>query len=460
MAIQVRRGLKKDFDPYKMLPGEWAVSIDNQTQNQIVWMCFAAGVVKRMGTYEDFKAQIEEATGEILQQFITQLTEAAQELQNNVEIYIQGKVDNEWTPALQALVEKSETSEKAAADSASAAKQSEDNSRKSEESASGSAETATQKADEAFQSASVASQEAQTATEKAQEAEYYSKLSESWSHGNTGVRSGEDTNNSEYFSSLADKLVQEAQKLLEQAQKIVAAATQGALIPAGTIAFDELPMSPEVGYMYNISDDFTTDSRFEEGTGVFYRSGANVYWTKDGKWDVMIGAQVTGIKGDAEDTYHIGNYNITPKKIGAQPTITGAATSITGINLVADMALISDKNGKVATHGSVSATELGYLEGVTSYIQTQFNLLNSNLNNFFVANVGSIDLNTIDSTSFVLFNADSNNNPLTLGNGICLTFTYDISRAAQIVLGVSAKSEVWYRRKNIEKWDNWMKLSN
>ena len=58
MAIQVRRGVKDDFDPTKMLPGEWAVSIDTDTNNQIVWMCFKAGVVKRMGTYEDFKAQI------------------------------------------------------------------------------------------------------------------------------------------------------------------------------------------------------------------------------------------------------------------------------------------------------------------------------------------------------------------------------------------------------------------
>ena len=52
MAIQVRRGVKDDFDPTKMLPGEWAVSIDTDTNNQIVWMCFKAGVVKRMGTYE------------------------------------------------------------------------------------------------------------------------------------------------------------------------------------------------------------------------------------------------------------------------------------------------------------------------------------------------------------------------------------------------------------------------
>lgn len=59
MAIQMRRGMRKDFDPAKMLPGEWAVAIDNDTQNQIVWMCFAAGVVKRIGTYEDFLPEIE-----------------------------------------------------------------------------------------------------------------------------------------------------------------------------------------------------------------------------------------------------------------------------------------------------------------------------------------------------------------------------------------------------------------
>ena len=50
MAIQMRRGKKVNFDPQKMLPGEWAVSIDSETENQIVWMCFQPGVVKRMGT--------------------------------------------------------------------------------------------------------------------------------------------------------------------------------------------------------------------------------------------------------------------------------------------------------------------------------------------------------------------------------------------------------------------------
>ena len=55
MAIQMRRGQSVDFDPTKMLTGEWAVSIDNETQKQMVYMCFAPGVVKRMATLEDFQ---------------------------------------------------------------------------------------------------------------------------------------------------------------------------------------------------------------------------------------------------------------------------------------------------------------------------------------------------------------------------------------------------------------------
>lgn len=54
-----------------------------------------------------------------------------------------------------------------------------------------------------------------------------------------------------------------------------------------------------------------------------------------------------------------------------QATITGAATSIVSSNLAVSMALVSDASGKVAAHGTVSSTELGYLDGVTSAIQTQ-----------------------------------------------------------------------------------------
>jgi len=55
-----------------------------------------------------------------------------------------------------------------------------------------------------------------------------------------------------------------------------------------------------------------------------------------------------------------------------QATITGAATSITTNNLITSKALVSDADGKVAV-SNVTSTELGYLSGVTSNIQTQLN---------------------------------------------------------------------------------------
>lgn len=57
---------------------------------------------------------------------------------------------------------------------------------------------------------------------------------------------------------------------------------------------------------------------------------------------------------------------------GKQDTITGAATTITNSDLTKSRALVSNTNGKVAV-SSVTSTELGYLEGVTSNIQTQLN---------------------------------------------------------------------------------------
>lgn len=57
---------------------------------------------------------------------------------------------------------------------------------------------------------------------------------------------------------------------------------------------------------------------------------------------------------------------------GKQASITGAATSITGNNLTASRVLVSNSSGKVGV-SAVTSTELGYLDGVTSNIQTQLN---------------------------------------------------------------------------------------
>lgn len=85
MAIQSRRGAYGDFDPDKMLPGEWASVLKDDPKAQdgkAVYMCFSAGDVKRMATYEDMKNNIQEATAEIIKQAkeeVTEDTKAAKE---------------------------------------------------------------------------------------------------------------------------------------------------------------------------------------------------------------------------------------------------------------------------------------------------------------------------------------------------------------------------------------------
>ena len=73
--------------------------------------------------------------------------------------------------------------------------------------------------------------------------------------------------------------------------------------------------------------------------------------------------------------------NIQTALTSKQDVIVGAASTITDNNLVTDRALISDSSGKVAV-SNVTSTELGYLDGVTSNVQTQ---LNNKLENIPIA---------------------------------------------------------------------------
>jgi DNA-binding FrmR family transcriptional regulator len=66
------------------------------------------------------------------------------------------------------------------------------------------------------------------------------------------------------------------------------------------------------------------------------------------------------------------NSNIQTQLNAKQATINGAASTVVSSNLTANRAVISDSNGKIAVSAATS-TEIGYLSGVTSAIQTQLN---------------------------------------------------------------------------------------
>jgi hypothetical protein len=91
-----------------------------------------------------------------------------------------------------------------------------------------------------------------------------------------------------------------------------------------------------------------------------------------------------------------------------QATITGGATSIVSSNLTASRALASDGSGKVAV-SSVTSTELGYLSGVTSAIQTQ---IDTKTNKLITANrqTASYTLVASDADKLVEMNVASANN--------------------------------------------------
>ena len=84
-----------------------------------------------------------------------------------------------------------------------------------------------------------------------------------------------------------------------------------------------------------------------------------------------------------------------------QVSITGAASTITSSNLNTDRALISDGSGKIAV-STVTSTELGYLSGVTSDIQTQ--LGNKASDSDVLKKDGSVELTS---------NWDAGNNTIT-----------------------------------------------
>ena len=64
--------------------------------------------------------------------------------------------------------------------------------------------------------------------------------------------------------------------------------------------------------------------------------------------------------------------NVQTALTSKQDTVIGGASTITEDNLTASRALVSNSSGKVAV-STVTSTELGYLDGVTSNVQTQLN---------------------------------------------------------------------------------------
>lgn len=223
---------------------------------------------------------------------------------DNAKYYSQQSAQSQSAAATSA--DTASTKAKEAAASAAAAKTSADN-------AAGSANLANEKANSAANSATIAVSNSNAAQQYASNAAASADTAQNYAVA--------DTDSAKYY--------------YEQARRI-SESFSGALRPMGTVAFANLPALSEAdgGSMYNISDQFTTTAEFKEGAGNTIPAGANVYKTEDGKWDVLAGTPVTGVKGSAESAYRRGNVNITAENVGAIPAggNAGSATTVQDYN--------------------------------------------------------------------------------------------------------------------------------
>lgn len=104
-----------------------------------------------------------------------------------------------------------------------------------------------------------------------------------------------------------------------------------------------------------------------------------------------------------------------------EDTITGAATTITSTDLTASKALVSNASGKVAA-STVTDTELGYVSGVTSSIQDQFDALTDT-----TYTIAAADGDNTDEEKIVLTGTDSTTDTIVLeaGTGLSISRTGD-----------------------------------
>ena len=123
--------------------------------------------------------------------------------------------------------------------------------------------------------------------------------------------------------------------------------------------------------------------------------------------------------------------NIQTQLDSKQATITGAATTIATDDLTVSRALTSNGSGKVEV-SAVTSTELGYLDGVTSNVQTQLDSKLSSSGNITTGgNIIIPDSGNIGSTS--------DTDAITIANSGNVTFGQDVTVNGDVVISSDAR---------------------
>lgn len=151
------------------------------------------------------------------------------------------------------------------------------------------------------------------------EAEEYADTAHKWATFGADTETPSSTNNAKYWA--------------EQSQVYAA----GALHWKSSVTFANIPTSGMiVGDFYNITDDFTTDSRFDEGAGVKCAAGTNIVWDTNNKWDIL-----------------------TPSTVASQVKYDGTTSGLSATNVQGAIDEVVSDAGAVETRVGNLETKMG-----------------------------------------------------------------------------------------------------
>lgn len=208
--------------------------------------------------------------------------------------------------------------------------------------------------------------DSQAAGQSVLDANNYAILSKSYASGGTGTRDNEDTDNAKYYK--------------EQAENLIGSMVTGDA-SENTVTFTSYD-EPNPSDVTDVPE-FTSGEKIKQLMSKISAGIKNIRYLINLLGNIDISTLGDGTVTGAIDTL---NKSLSDK----QNTITGAASTIAAKNLTTSRVLVSNSSGKVAV-SDITETELNYLDGATSNIQTQINSFSAFSTTSLVANTSLIN---------------------------------------------------------------------
>lgn len=321
----------------------------------------------------------------------------------------------------------------AAATSETNAKTSETNAKKSESNASASANSA-----QTYAESAKASQA--TATTKATQASASATEAQSWAVGGTGTRAGENTNNAKYWSEQAKSIAGGDFVTAEEAQGYANTAETNAK------AYTDEKTPLIVNVTFGISD--TADKTYDEITEAINAGKQIFVHPIQSNTDVYLPYVITmDIRGTGVN-HHVFSQILAPSDGATAVQVVGVSPDndwfADGYTLAVVAKSSSDKDNNRAAYinsegrlasSAVTSTELGYLSGVTSNVQTQLDSKKGSPHIWYAT------CTTAKATADKVANTTEEGFELKTGASVLVRFSYGLSDAASTlnVNGTGAK---------------------